>query len=128
MAQHETGPIYEAIGRLISNALDGDAEGAFMYAEAGDNWQEASIFKDIGSKILYRDPSDELFDRIDEAWLAEEPGKRWHGMEFSISGGKFDATFAYPDELDLDNESSFERRARVLRKKYGDKPIDYSDP
>jgi hypothetical protein len=128
MAQLDTGPIYEAIGSLIALLLDGDAEGAFMYAEAWDNCQEASIFKDIGNQIIYRGPSEELFNLIDEAWLAEEPDKRWQAMQYSISGGKFDVTFLYPDELDLENESSFERSERVLRDRFGDKPVDYSNP
>jgi hypothetical protein len=128
MAQLDTGPIYEAIGRLIALRLDGDADGAFMYAEAADNWQTASIFKNQGNQILYRDPSIELCNRIDDAWLAEEPDKRWHVMQYSISAGKFDVAFLYPDELDLENESSFERSERILRARFGDKPIDYSNP
>lgn len=128
MAQFDTGPIYEAIGLLIAGRLNGDAGDAFMYAEAADNWQTASIFKEIGNQIIYRDPSHELLDKIDDAWLAEDLDKRWQGMKFSISGGKFDVTFVFPDELDLENESSFERRDRILREKYGDKPVDYSNP
>jgi hypothetical protein len=129
MSINESGSLLERIGQMIAEVLpDGDPEGAFMYAEAGDQWVEAGIFKDLGEKVLYRDPSGALVKAILELWDAE-PGRerKWSVLKYQLSQGSFSADFDYPNDLDP-KESSVERRPRVLVARFGDKPVDYSDP
>lgn len=128
MADSTTGSILAEIGQLIVDSLgDYDPEGAFMYAEAGDMWQAPSIFKDLGNQVLYRNPTSELCDAIQRLWELAEPDKKWRALYYTMGNGSFDAQFKYPDELDL-TESEFERSERALIERYGEKPVDYSDP
>ncbi|MEQ1549390.1 MAG: hypothetical protein ABL918_12210 [Chakrabartia sp.] len=128
MTEPTIGPILEEVGQLIADVLgDVEPEGAFMYAEAGDMWQGASIFKDLGDRVIYRDPSEELCDAIERLWVAAEPDKKWAVLSYTISDGTFDAQFKFPDDIDPE-DNSFERRERALSERYGDKPVDYTDP
>ena len=127
MANMETGPIYEEIGRLVARDLREDPEGAFLYAEGGRGWIEAAIFKNMGDHLIYRNASDELFDKLGEAWEAEEPDKRWAALRYTIANGRFSVAMQYPDELDED-EGPSDRRPRVLKEQFGDLKVDYSDP
>ena len=108
----------------LAEIVGGDSDGIFLYAEAGDGWYDYSVYKDQGAIVRYYRPSSELGDLIYEAWLLEDPSKRWAVMEFVVEGTKFDAYFRYPDEVDVE---SFEedRREIALRKRYGDKPVVY---
>ena len=67
--------------------------------------------------------SDLLFD----LWHAEsdDENKRWSVMEYAIEGGKFEAAFKYPDEVDVSGEPDDERRQAALRARFGDKPVVY---
>lgn len=127
MANVELGPIFAEIGQLLAADLRTDPDGGFMYAEAGEGWIEPSLFKDVGNRIIYREPSNALSDKLLQAWEAEEPDKRWAALRYEIASGRFTVSFIYPDELNAE-ESSFERSERVLKEKFGDKPVDYSDP
>jgi hypothetical protein len=129
MTIRDSGPHLERLGQLIAEVLrDGDAEGTFMYAEAGDQWVEVGIFKDMGEQVTYRHASDELEIAILDLWEAEtDIDKKWSVLHYTISNGKFSAEFQYPNDLDSD-ESSYERRPRALAARFGDKPVDYSDP
>jgi hypothetical protein len=128
MTDTAVGPILEEIGQFIAKILhDHDPDGAFMYAEAGDMWQEISIFKDLGNQILFRFASMELSDAIQRLWEAEASDKKWATLCYTISTGKFDADFTFPEYLDAE-ENSMQRRARARIKRFGDKPVDYSAP
>lgn len=127
MANLDLGPAYEEIGQIMASDLGVDPDGAFMYVEAGEGWVEPSLFKDIGDKIIYKSASRELCEKLYNIWEAEEPDKRWAALQYTISEGQFRVKLQYPEDLDPE-ESSIDRRPRVLKEKFGDKPIDYSDP
>jgi hypothetical protein len=128
MTDQTTGLILAEIGQMIADVLqDENAEGAFMYAEAGDMWQEASIFKDLGNRVTFRFPSTELFGAVQRLWESADPDKKWAVLSYTISDGEFDAQFKYPEDIDPE-ESGFERREKAVAERYGDKPIDYSEP
>ncbi len=124
MADLTIGPILNEIGILISEILDDDTEGAFMYAEAGDGWAEVSVFKDEGERVRYVDPSDELSEAVMQLWDVEEADKKFAVLTYVIAGEKFDADFLYLEDIDPD-ESGFERSKHALQDRYGDKPIYY---
>ena len=120
----QLGPLYSEIGGEIAHIVGGESDGAFLYAEAGDGWVGAGVFKDEGSAVRYFDPSSGLCDLLLEAWRTEEPAKRWAVVEYSIAGGKFDAQFLFPEQIDP-TESEYERRPRALERRFGEKPVIY---
>ena len=123
----DMGPIYEEIGRLIADDLRADPEGAFLYAEVEDGIVSCSIFKDVGDRVIYRSCSQALVFKIHDAWQLLEPHKRWAAFSYSISNEKFSAAFQFPEEMKPDEDYA-DRRPHVLNDRFGDKPVDYSDP
>jgi hypothetical protein len=116
--------MYADIGGEVADIVGGDPDGAFLYAEVGEGWVFASVFKDEGASVRYFDPSPELTDLLLKAWETEEPDKRWAVMEYEIKGTAFDAHFLFPEEIDQKVHAS-QRRPVVLKRRYGDKPIIY---
>lgn len=121
------GPIYAEIGQLAADDLRADPEGAFLYAEVEDGAIACSIFKDVGDRVIYRHCSSALALKLHDAWHLVAPDKRWASLSYTISGGRFSVSFQFPEEFDPEEDFS-DRRPRVLAEKFGDKPIDYSDP
>lgn len=127
MANLDLRPKYEEIGRIVAEDIRADPEGTYLYVEAGEGWVEPSIFKDAGNRIVYREGSHDLCWKLLEVWEAEEPDKRWSALHYSISNGRFEVSFDYGEGIDP-QESTLDRRERAIRKRFGDKPVDYSDP
>jgi hypothetical protein len=125
MEPTEQGPLLAAIGAVLAEDVIGDPDGAFLYAEVEPGVVTASIYKDVGDRVIYCFPSSELADLLSEAWEALDPNKRWTAVSLTISGDRFSVDFDFPDELDS-MEDHDDRRERLLQKKYGGKPIDYS--
>lgn len=122
------GPLMNEIGGELVHVVGGNPDDIFLYVEIGDRWISYSIFKDEGDLIRYYDAKDEILtELLWDAWYAEsEEGgiKRWSIMEYDIKDGKFDATFKYPDEVDVEVIDD-ERRQAALRARFGDKPVVY---
>ena len=127
MNPNDMGLRYARVGALLTDNVRLDPDGAFLYAEVEDGTIAASVFKDVGDRVVYRDPSDELTDEIYDIWELTDSAKRWFSMSYTIVDGKFSATFQFPEQIDR-KEFFSTRRRRILREKYGDKPVDYSDP
>lgn len=123
MASDETERLLNEIGQLLAEDTEFPLDGTLLYAELDRNMVAPSIFKDRGNYVLYRWPDlDRLGDALLDLWEAEEPGKRWAEIEYLIRGGKFEASFTYPEAIDSE-EDSFVRRARIVKRHFGDKPI-----
>jgi hypothetical protein len=58
------GPLYAEVGQVMADDLWHDQEGSFMYVEDGDGYVDCSIFKDLGDRVLYRDCSARLSEKI----------------------------------------------------------------
>lgn len=127
MANLDIGPAYAEVGQIVAEDVRGVPEGAFLYAEVEDGVVGCGIFKDIGDRVLYRSCSRKLVSKLYDNWQMEEIHKRWAAISYTIKAGTFSATFQYPDEFIM-GEDMADRRPRVLKEKYGDKPVDYSDP
>lgn len=118
------GPMLGAIGEQAAADLGGDPDGIYIYAEVGDRWYSVYLFRDEGDVVRCHKTSNELDHRVCEAWEAEEPDKRWSVMEYEISGGQFDASFKFPDEIDVE-DVEVDRRKIALKQRYGEKSIVY---
>lgn len=127
MTTEAMGPVLSEIGGLLEEDIRAKPDGAFLYAEAGENWVSVSLFIDVGDRVLYRDPSSELEHRVLELWDMAEPDKKWNALFYTLTGDQFHAHFQYEEGWDPD-EHKIDRRPRVLEEKYGGKPVDYSDP
>ena len=127
MMQELVGEILTDIGSLVARDIRADRDGAFMYAEAEEACVGASLFKDLGDRVVCRMPSPELIRKVQALWDAAEPDKKWNALFYTITGNRFDAKFQYEEDWDP-AEHEINRRPRVLEAKYGNKPVDYSDP
>lgn len=120
------GPAFAEIGREAVRLGGGEPDGILLYVEIGDGWVEPSLFKDDGASVRYVDlgTSIKLDDLIMDAWCLEPADKRWTAMQYTIDHGKFAAEFRF-DELEGLEDNTGDRRERILRARYGDKPVVY---
>jgi hypothetical protein len=124
MVNTEMANILAGLGAYLAHNVDDSADGVYLYAESDGGSYDAGVFRDVGDSVVYFDPSDALFDQIIDLWDAAKADAKWAVLEYQVVDGKFDAKFAFPDELDPE-EYVVDRRGRALRARYGDKPIDY---
>lgn len=121
----DLGPALARIGQALAERFDGDPNGLFFYVEIEEGMLDTSVFKDEGPSVRYLDLADRELDTIVfDAWYAEDADKRWASMEYEIKNNKFTAAFKFPGEIDAE-EDSMDRRDRILRARYGDKPVVY---
>lgn len=123
------GPLFNEIGVELVDIVGGEPDGIFLYVEIGEGWISPNVFKDEGGQIRYLDDNEALSDLLWEAWYAEsEEGgiKRWSILEYEIKDGKFEVSFRYPDEVNVETyDEGDERRGSALRARFGDKPVVY---
>lgn len=127
MVNELLGPILSEIGGLLEEDVRGGPDGAFLYAEAEENWVSVSLFIDVGDRVMYRHASSELERLVLDLWEAAEPDKKWNALFYTLTGERFHANFQYEEGWDSEAHG-MDRRTQMLAEKYGDKPVDYSDP
>jgi hypothetical protein len=122
------GPLLSEIGGALADIAGGDPEGVFLYVEIGKGWIQPSVYKEEDEVVRWLDCNGSpLLDLIEQGWRAEPEERRWSVMEYSIKGSEFAAVLKYPDEVDVESFDE-DRREKVLRARYGDKPIVYPPP
>ncbi|MEP9402720.1 hypothetical protein [Sphingomonas sp. VNH70] len=115
----------EDIIAILAEDTEYPLEGTLLHATLDHGLVSPSIFKDRGNHILYRDPDlDVLGDALLDFWEGQEGDPRWTDMELVIRDGRFDLRYVCADAIDLE-ESSIDRRTRIVRSYFGDKPIIY---
>lgn len=125
MPNDKTAQLLNEIGLLLAEDTDYPLDGTLLYAEVDWGYVAPSIFKDLGDRILYREPDlDRLGDALLDLWRAQDPGKAWSEIEYVVRGDKFQASFSYADEID-DDETMLDRRRRIVTKHFGNKRIIY---
>lgn len=125
MVNDETERLLDEIGHLLARDTEYPLDGTLLYAEVGQNFVRPSIFKNLPDRIVYRDPDlRDLGDALLDLWEAQDSRRRWEEIEYLVRDGKFDAAFTYPEEIDRE-EDPFDRRDRIVRRHFGDKPIVY---
>jgi hypothetical protein len=120
----DLGPKYEVLAHLMVEACGGATDGIFLYAELEPGVVAPALFQDVDDHVVYREPNSEIMDKLEEIWENLDAPDQWHVIECRIDEGRFDARFAFPDEIDP-NESEDERQPRALKAVFGDKPILY---
>lgn len=118
--------ILNDIGNEIAFILDQHPNGSFLYSEAAENTCSVGIFLESEEVVTYFGPTDELFELVQNLWNVAEPDKKWSVFEYSVVDGRLNASFTYPDSIDAD-ESDHDRYVRVLRNRYGEKPVIFPD-
>jgi nitrogen regulatory protein PII-like uncharacterized protein len=122
--EEKVGKILTALGQHLEEILGGDPNDTFLYAEVDDEGYEVAIFHDEGDKVVYHDADEELFDEIIKLWETALDHEKWSVLEYDVSGDRFNSNFVYADQLDPE-EDNIERRARLVRARYGDREIVY---
>ena len=124
MRTDEATRILNETGNMLAQDSEYPLDGTLLYAEVGDNWVSAAIFKLRKNDILCRWPSSDLTDPLLDLWELEDPDKRWAEMEYVIRDGKFTVTYTYAEDIDP-NEDDFHRRDRIVWRHFGQLPIVY---
>jgi hypothetical protein len=122
-----TEDLLNKIGQLLAEDEEYPLDGTLLHARVQRNSVGPSIFKDRGDHILYRDPDlDRLGDALLDLWEAQEGAERWEELQYFVKDGRFEVVFVYPEELDPE-EMSMDRRDKVVKQYFGDKPVVYPD-
>jgi hypothetical protein len=123
MENEDVGEFLNLIGNVLAQDKDYPLDGTFLYVEAASGSADMSIFKDIGDNLVCRWPMKDLFPAILDLWDAAPADKKWSALQYRIEGGRFEASFTY--DLRDPEETTLDRRERVLQQRYGNKRIDY---
>ncbi len=119
------GPALAKVGEEAMAIVGGEPDGVYLYVEIGEGWVDISLFKDEGDAVRYIDiGASDIWRLLIDAWCLEPADKRWTAMHYTITGGKFDAHFEF-DDLEASDESTDDRRERILRARYGERPVVY---
>jgi hypothetical protein len=122
---------YREIGR---SALDtvGEVEGLLVvYAEIAQDTISADIlYESCESVVKFRFCPTEMKELLYSFWeqWQRQPGNReWRTLCYVIDGTKFKMHLQYPDQIDEEQDVS-DRRPSVVKKYFGEEPVDYSNP
>lgn len=124
MASDETNRLLNEIGRLLAKDTGHTLASILLYAKLATNMVTLAILIERGNHVQYWDYGDDFTYPLLDLWEEEEPAKRWAEMEYLFQNGKFTARFTYPEEIDSE-EDPFKRRARIVKRYFGAKPIVY---
>jgi hypothetical protein len=117
----------QAIGQAIADEVDGEPDGAFLYAEVKPGMIYDMLLLEREGNVEYIVTSNALSELILDAWYASAPGKGWATISYAVVGNAFDVSFQYPDELSEADDPE-DRSRRILKARYGDRPIKYPPP
>jgi hypothetical protein len=120
----ETIRLLNVVGNILAADTEYPLDGTLLHAELQEGAVGPSIFKDLGDHILYRPASFDLMDPLLDLWGLADPDKRWAEIEYVVRDGAFEVRLTYPEDIDPD-EDSLDRRTRVVKRHFGDKPIVY---
>ncbi len=125
MVDHRGYTTLEDIVAILADDGEYPLDGTLLHATLDHNSVSPSIFKDRGDHILYRHPDlDVIGDPLLDLWEGQEGEPRWTDMELLIRDGRFEVRYTFADAIDLET-SSIDRRTRIVRSYFGDKPIVY---
>jgi hypothetical protein len=123
----EIGDRLNRIAGMVIDLFDDADHPILLCLEAGPGWSEPAPFQDRGEVIVYRHPSIDLIREIFRLREALPEEEQWQLMLMTIRDGRFDTEFFFPDELDQE-VSPMNRSSEIVIERFGDKPVDYSNP
>jgi hypothetical protein len=122
---------YQKIGEAALDMADDLAGNLLVYAEVQDGASSCDLFyENREGMVRFKFCSETLRALVDSFWefWKEHPRNReWRVMCYVIEGGKFRIDFTYPDQINK-NEGIPHRRPLAIKKYFGDKKVDYSQP
>lgn len=125
MSEIKVSKLLQEVGALLAEDTEYPLENTYLYAHLDESLVGPSIYKDIGTHVLYRDPDlDRLGDCLMDLWYAHPKNKRWRIMEYVIRGGRFSVSYTYPDELAKD-WSWHDHRKQAVARHFGGRPVIY---
>lgn len=95
-----------------------------LIAQVGESWVSPAIFKNRGTRIVYRVPTRALNDVLLDLWEVANEGEQWAEIEFYIYTHRYCVAFTWPDAINPDDDE-FDRRDSIVRRYFGDLPIVY---
>jgi hypothetical protein len=125
--EEKMGDMLNSIGQHLADILDTHPNDSFLYAEVTEGSVGSGVFHDVGDRVIYFDPSNELVDALGKLWDMAPETEKWAVLQYEVKDGKFDARYTYPEDLKPD-EWETDQRQRVLIERYGDKPVIYPEP
>jgi hypothetical protein len=121
----------QRIGTALRHQCPIEAAQILLYAEVEDGVISASVFFQLNDNVAhFRYASDELEDLVYEFWETGNdriPARSWRGMEYALSGTKFDIELSYENAFNP-NEGQHERRPRVVARHFPGAKTDFTQP
>ena len=117
--------LYNAIGTEMLIAAGSKSSDLWLYATAGEGWVGPALFT-IGENSLewISQTTTDLGMSVLALWNAEEPDKRWEGMEFEVHGTEFKTRLYYEGDLPPE-DIGFEPRYELIRRRFGNFKVIY---
>ncbi|MBP1202854.1 hypothetical protein JOD97_000868 [Duganella sp. 1411] len=106
-------------GKLLfaADIKEGVVSSALVYEKGKE---KTATFKFSTSSLI------DLAYELWEKWKEDPKNSEWIGMELTVSNGKFEINFTYPDQIDSDEDFD-DRRQEIFDRHFIDKKIDYSN-
>ena len=95
-----------------------------LFARVDTNMVSASVFRDLGRRVLYVDPDERFYDLLGDLWQAQKGEDRWSEMEYVLRDQTFAVTYTYPDQLEADRDW-MQYRSEIVKRHFGAKPVVY---
>lgn len=129
MSGDESERLLNDIAILLLESADQPMNDMLLIAKLDYGYVSPSVFADRGNVILYSVPEfDRLCTLLLDLWEVQQTEPRWAEMEYLIHDGRFHVTYTYPDEIDPDEFMSLDRRAAIVERYFGPKPVRYPPP
>jgi hypothetical protein len=123
--------MYQEIGQATLSLAEGRTEKLLVYSEVEDGVISADVFYVSQADVVrFRFSPSSVKDLIYSFWerWKEQPGNHeWRTMSYVVDGGRFSIDLTYPDQINP-NEDITVRRPQVIKKHFGDRTVDYSNP
>jgi hypothetical protein len=117
------------IGQEVSRIAKGATGRIVNAVEADDGVIAAAVYFVRRNKVVFKYPTDELVDLLEELWLSmktPDPSRHWCEMIFLVEGGRFTVELFYPG--DLAGEPPDVKQRNFVRQYFGVDDWDQSDP
>ena len=126
MASDDSTRLLDLIGQTVISLNPKLDASVLLYAQLATNMVDDILLVDQVADVLGFFPEeDKLMSLLLDLWEEEPVERRWAEIEYLVRDGRFTATFTYPEEIDPE-EDDFDRRMRIIRKHFGDKPLVYA--